>query len=108
MGPEIAAQCLAEVRKKALDGTGAERLNARLRALWPELREECRGFMLVVPEMERLLRVAGGATTATELGIPVDVYREAIVHSREIRNRFSVLDLADDAGMLRDFAATQQ
>ena len=107
MGPEIAAQCLAEYRKKALDEAGAEKLNARMRALWPDLRREAQAFMLPVAEMERLLREAGAATTAAELDLPVDIYREAIVHSREMRNRFSVLDIADDAGELRAFAETQ-
>ena len=104
MGPEIAAQCLGEYRKKALDEAGAERLNARMKALWPALRRECLGFSVPVAEMERLLKAAGAATTAAELGIPVDLYRESVVHCREMRNRFSMLDVADDAGMLRDFA----
>lgn len=107
MGPEIAAQCLAEYRKKALDEAGAERLNKRMRALWPELRRECAAFAVPVSEMERLLREAGAATTAAELGLPAEIYREAIVHCREMRNRFSVLDIADDAGELRAFAQTQ-
>ncbi|GGE17490.1 3-dehydroquinate synthase [Aureimonas endophytica] len=108
MGPEIAAQCLAEYRKKALDEAGAAKLNARLREIWPELRRECLAFALPVAEMERLLKAAGGATTAGELGLPVEFYREAIVHCREMRNRFSMLDIADDAGTLRDFAAGER
>jgi glycerol-1-phosphate dehydrogenase [NAD(P)+] len=38
------------------------------------------------------------------LGTPADFYREAVVHCREMRNRFSFLDIAADAGMLEDFA----
>src|SRR3546814_4007800 len=38
MGATIAAQCLAEHRKKALDDAGAARLNAVLREIWPSLR----------------------------------------------------------------------
>lgn len=105
MGPEIAAQCLAEYRRKALDAAGAARLNAALAAIWPALRRECLAFAIAPAEMERLLREAGGATTAAELGVPVEFYREAILHCREMRNRLSMLDLADDAGLLADFAA---
>lgn len=108
MGPEIAAQCLEEYRKKALDQAGADRLNARMREIWPQLRQECLGFAIPADEMKRLLRAAGGATTAAELGVPVDFYREAVLHCREMRNRFSVLDIADDAGLLADFAAGER
>ena len=56
-------------------------------------------------EIKRLLTAAGGATTATDLGVPLDLYREAIIHCREMRNRFSFLDIAADAGTLEVFAA---
>ena len=105
MSPEIAAQCLVEYQKKALDEAGAERLNARLQAIWPELRQELLALAIPVDEMERLLRAAGGPATAAELGVPVPFYREAVLHCREMRDRFSMLDLADDAGLLRDFVA---
>ena len=104
MGPAIAAQCLKEYRAKALDEAGAERLNARMADLWPQLRRECAAFAIPTADMETLLRQAGGAATATELGVPADFYREAIVHCREMRNRFSFLDIADDAGLLSEFA----
>jgi glycerol-1-phosphate dehydrogenase [NAD(P)+] len=104
MGAEVAQGCLAEFRKKALDVDGARAFNARLEKLWPELRRECMAFALPVEEMERLLRASGGPTTARELGLGVDFYREAVVHCREMRNRFSFLDIAADAGFLEAFA----
>ena len=61
----------------------------------------------LVDEMTRLLRAAGGPLTAGDLGVPVDLYREAVVHCREMRNRYSFLDLAADAGLLDDFAASE-
>ncbi|MCB2054024.1 MAG: iron-containing alcohol dehydrogenase [Geminicoccaceae bacterium] len=108
MGPEIAAQCLTAYRRKALDEKGAEKLDARLRAIWPELRRECARFAIQPEEMHRLLRAADAPTTAGELGLPVDFYREAILHCREMRDRFSMLDVADDAGLLADFAQEER
>lgn len=105
MGADVAAQCVKELRQKAFDEDGAAAFNDRLAELWPALREETAAFMIPVAEMERLLKDAGGATTAAELGIPVDFWREAIVHSREMRNRFAFVDIAADAGFLDDFAA---
>ena len=107
MGPEVAAQCAAEYRKKALDEAGAERLYAGLCEIWPELRRECRAFALPVAEMRDMLAAAGGPVSAAELGLPVDFYREAVRHGHEMRNRFSFADLACDAGLLDDFAAAE-
>lgn len=105
MGAEVAAQCLAEYRKKALDAEGAARINAALREIWPELRAECRAFALPAETMRAMLAAAGGPTTAADLGLPADFYREALRHGHEMRNRFGFVDLACDAGLLDDFAA---
>ena len=103
-GVEVASQCLAELKQKAFDRDGAMAFNRKLEHTWPELRRELAAFTIPVDEMRRLLSAAGGATRATELGVPVDLYREAIVHCREMRNRFSFLDIAADAGTLEAFA----
>ena len=107
MGPEIAKQCEAQYRGKALDGDGAARLNARLAELWPDLRRECLHFAEPVGEMHARLAAAGGPTTAEELGLPTALYREAVRHAHEMRDRFSFADLACDAGLLDDLAAAE-
>lgn len=103
-GAEVALQCEAELKQKAFDRDGAIAFNRKLEDAWPELRRELSAFTIPVDEMKRLLSAAGGATTAAELGVPVEFYREAIVHCREMRNRFSFLDIAADAGTLEAFA----
>ncbi|WP_156381843.1 sn-glycerol-1-phosphate dehydrogenase [Rhizobium sp. Leaf341] len=105
MGPDIAAQCFAELKDKIFDAHGAARINERFAELWPTLRAELDAFALPVTEMETLLSDAGGPMTAADLGLPAARYREAVVHSREMRNRYSFLDVAADAGILEDFAA---
>lgn len=105
MGVEVAQGCVMQWRKKAFDAERADAFNAKLEKLWPELRRECLAFALPVTEMERLLRASGGPTTAAELGLSVDFYREAVMHCREMRDRFSFLDIAADAGILEAFAA---
>jgi len=107
MGPEIAAQCEAEYRKKALDEDGAARLNDRLQEIWPQLRADCRKLVDPVDTMIAKLKEVGGATSGRDLGLPSDFYREAVRHAHEMRNRFSFADLACDAGFLDDFAAKE-
>lgn len=105
MGTDIAAQCHEEIRPKIFDARGADEMNEKFAQLWPALRRELQAFVIPVEEMERLLRAAGGPMSAADLGLPADFYREAVVHCREMRNRYSFLDIAADAGILEDFAA---
>jgi glycerol-1-phosphate dehydrogenase [NAD(P)+] len=105
MGADVASECLADIAPKLLDANGAAALNEHLQHIWPDLQRELAAFVIPVNEMTRLLAAAGGPTTSADLGVPVDFYREAVVHCREMRNRFSFLDLAADSGILADFAA---
>ena len=77
----------------------------RLEELWPELRKELEAFLIPVDEMDRLLDAAGGPRTAADMGLDVAFYREAVRHNHEMRNRFSFVDIAADAGLLDEFAA---
>ena len=100
LDPDNAQKCIAEWSLKALDERGAAELNGTLEALWPELRAECAAFMLPVERMHWALAAAGGATTALDLGLEPGFYREAVLHAREMRNRYSALDLLADSGEL--------
>jgi glycerol-1-phosphate dehydrogenase [NAD(P)+] len=104
-GEDIGRMMFAEASKKALDSEGAAALNEKLAEVWPELREELHGMMMEPDEIARVIRAAGGPTTATELGISVKLWRNAMKYARDVRNRWSFLDLADDAGLLDEFLA---
>ena len=105
MGGDIAAHCLAEIQPKLFDARAADAMNEKFAELWPTLREELQAFALPVAEMEQLLRDAGGPMTAADLGLPVEFYRESVLHCREMRNRYSFLDIAADEGILADFVS---
>ncbi len=104
MGADIAAHCEAEYKEKALDEEGAERMNNRLAEIWPSLRAECSRWMDPVASMHQRLGAAGAPTTAAELGLPPEFYREAVRHGHEMRHRYSFADLACDAGLLDGLA----
>jgi glycerol-1-phosphate dehydrogenase [NAD(P)+] len=104
-GPDLGIICYAEAKKKALDRDGAAAFNEKLAHLWPQLREELQAFAMPIADMEAALRKAGAPTTATEMGLPRKIWRDAIKYGRDVRNRWSFLDLADDSGLLDDFLA---
>jgi glycerol-1-phosphate dehydrogenase [NAD(P)+] len=62
-----------------------------------------KAFLLPPKVMEGALTAAGGPTSAAGLGLPVKIWRDAVKYARDIRNRWSFLDLADDSGILDDF-----
>ncbi len=107
MGPRIARDCLVQYRKKAFDRQSAAAFNQKIAGIWPQLRAECLEMSIPAGELEHLLRSAGGAVTAGDLGVPVDFYREAVRHGHEMRNRFSFADIACDSGILGDIARAE-
>lgn len=93
------------IARKALDRQGAERLNRRLESDWPELRERALAVMLPFERQDRVMRAAGLPLTGADLGLDSAFWREAVLYAREFRDRWSILDLAADAGLLEAFVA---
>ncbi len=107
-GSEIGLMCIAEARKKAMNADDARAFNRRLASIWPTLRSELAPMLLPVETMTSALVAAKGPIDADTLGLPRPVWRDALKYAREIRNRWSFLDLADDAGLLDDFLDEEQ
>ena len=102
-GDDIGRMMFGEAEKKSFDVAGAAVFNRKLQEIWPELRVELKAMMIEPDEIAAIIRSAGGPTSATELGLPRDIWRQAMKHARDVRNRWSFLDLADDAGLLDSF-----
>jgi glycerol-1-phosphate dehydrogenase [NAD(P)+] len=100
--------CLAGLRAKALDEAGAAAIERRLARSWPDIIAELGAVMLPLERLAAALEAAGLATTAGALGIDGQLYRLAVAHARETRDRYTMLDLAADAGMLDGFAAGER
>ena len=106
-GASLGDAFTAEFRAKALDETAAARMNARLAEIWPSMRAKLHEVMLPTQRLREALDAAGAPTTGLDLGLSSGFYREAVRHAREIRDRYSILDLAGDAGLLEDFVAEE-
>jgi glycerol-1-phosphate dehydrogenase [NAD(P)+] len=106
-GP-LAQECIKALKRKALDGTGAAQIGKKLAMDWPRLRARLRAAMLPLTRIERAMQAAGLPMTAEALGIPRELYRDAVRHGRELRDRYGILDLAADAGILHDFAEQER
>jgi glycerol-1-phosphate dehydrogenase [NAD(P)+] len=98
-GPQLGKACWTEFSKKRLSKAGAEAMTTRIQALWPEIQRRIGTIRRPVRELEDVLRRAGAPTTPVSLGWPPEFYRDAVRHAREIRDRWTFLDLAADAGV---------
>lgn len=99
-GPVLGPLCIEETRKTALDEAEADTFNQRLADLWTALKRELAPMALPVATMEAALVAAGGPTTPGDLGLTRDAWRDAVRFSREIRGRWSFVNVATDAGLL--------
>ena len=101
-GADLGAACWAEFQGKRLDAERVEALNAILTDGWDAIRARLRAVVLPATRLEAVLQAAGAPTTPEELGWSRDFYLQALRHAREIRNRYTFLDLAADSGALQD------
>ena len=105
VGPEAAEEIATLLLRKQL---GPEATQEALRPL----RESPEGFWRRVralqrprAEIERAYLAAGVPTTPAEIGVSPEEARAALLFARHIRDRYTVLDLAADLGLLEELAA---
>ena len=99
-GRDLGAACWAEFRLKRLDEEAARTLNGRLESSWDAIAARIAAISLPAARLEDVLGRAGAAICPRDLGWPDDFYDGAVRHAREIRNRYTFLDLAADSGVL--------
>ncbi|MDQ6435339.1 iron-containing alcohol dehydrogenase [Mesorhizobium sp. LHD-90] len=99
-GDELGASCWAEFQGKRIDTRKAEALNARLAERWHDMRERIAGVLLKSSYLTGVLKAAGADLTPEAIHLPRKFYDGALLRCREIRNRYTFLDLAANAGRL--------
>jgi glycerol-1-phosphate dehydrogenase [NAD(P)+] len=96
-GAEAGEACWRELEPKLLDRARADELNARLARDWSTIRDRLAAVALGATRLRHVLIEAGAPTEIAALGWPPPLYDEARRHAREIRNRYTFLDLIADA-----------
>lgn len=76
-----------------------ERLELLAR-IWPELRRKVEGQLMPAAELRDMLRAAGCPTSPGEIGLSREDFKATYRRSQMIRSRYTVLDLANEAGIL--------
>jgi glycerol-1-phosphate dehydrogenase [NAD(P)+] len=97
-GEEIGRSCWAEFVQKRLTAETADNLTHRLHENWDALRSEIGAIATGATFLHRVLQRASAPTTPEEIHCPGEFYDQAVAHCREIRNRFTFLDLVASGG----------
>ena len=98
---EIADRAIEEISAKHV---GRRALAARLgllRAVWPRLAGRLRAQLVPAERMQAWLRAAGAPADAADIGVTPAHLAQTIENARFLRSRYTVLDLLDEAGLLR-------
>ncbi|MBI4921332.1 MAG: iron-containing alcohol dehydrogenase [Devosia nanyangense] len=99
-GDELGASCWAEFEQKRMTAERAERLNDLFAADWAAIRDRVRAVLLTTSRLTAVLGAAGSDVTPEAIHLPRAFYETALFRCREIRNRYTFLDLAANAGRL--------
>ncbi|MGI9420603.1 MAG: iron-containing alcohol dehydrogenase [Geminicoccaceae bacterium] len=103
-GRALAEACLGSFEAKRFDRQKIDALNLKLEKTWPALTVELRPLMLDPDDIDDALRRVGAPVSAGDLGLALTFWRDAIRYGRFTRDRYTMLDLAGDAGALDDFS----
>jgi glycerol-1-phosphate dehydrogenase [NAD(P)+] len=82
-------------------GELAQRLEL-LRDVWTGLREKVRVQLMPAEQIREMLRAAGCPTGPVEIGLRWKDFEATYSRARTIRKRYTVLDLAFEAGILEE------
>jgi glycerol-1-phosphate dehydrogenase [NAD(P)+] len=105
-GTELGGSCWLEFSAKRLDAAKADELNHRIATQWTAISARLAQSFLSPARIEAVLHAAGGPTTPASIHLDRGFYDAALLHGREIRNRFTVLDLMGASGRLPNLLPT--
>ena len=99
-GDETGASCWAEFSKKRVDSKLAERLNDTLATQWNDIRQKIAAVLLPAGHLAAVLTAAGADLAPEKMYLGRAFYEKALLHCRDIRGRYTFLDLAANSGQL--------
>jgi len=96
-GPVLGEACWRELSPKLVDEERAAALNERLASTWPAIRARISATTIAPERIAGVLEGAGAVTAPSQLGYSEDLWASAVIHAREIRDRYTFLDLLADS-----------
>jgi glycerol-1-phosphate dehydrogenase [NAD(P)+] len=107
LDPRLADQVVEQQRAKYIDAGQLRDRLARLKSGWRELQQRLREQLLPADQIHNMLAAAGAPNLPEDIGISRQRLRESHVLARQIRSRYTVLDLVHEAGWWDDCVEAQ-
>jgi glycerol-1-phosphate dehydrogenase [NAD(P)+] len=98
-GAALGEGCWRDVQGKCFAAPRAIELRNKLAASWPAIRARIAAVARSPEQLEQALAAAGAPTTPAQLGWSETAFATAVRRARQIRNRYTFLDLAIDSGV---------
>jgi len=99
-GDHLGHSTWAEFAEKRLTVERADELNHEIAANWQKFMAQLGAIALPSAQIHAALTAAGAPTTPEAIYLDRAFYEGALTHARDIRNRYTVLDLAAASGRL--------
>lgn len=103
-GEELGTSCWNSFKSKILSVEAAAEANAHLASDWLDIQLQLNQVMRPVEQIRAALEAVKAPTSPQDIGVPAEFYKNAIMKSRLIRDRFTCLDFAASAGILGQVA----
>ena len=100
--PGLDRAAIVESRTKYVTADQLEKRLELLRERWPELRKRLEEQLMTADQLRQLLRDAGCPTHPSDIGQSLEAFKDTYARSRMIRRRYTILDLATEAGILNE------
>ena len=105
-GEELGASCWVEFKAKFISKDKAGQLNDVLKKQWGAIREKVSKILLPASQLAEVLTAAGADLAPEQIALPRSFYESALLCCRDIRGRYTFLDLAANSGQLTGLART--
>jgi glycerol-1-phosphate dehydrogenase [NAD(P)+] len=99
-GAELGESCWSELLKKMPDAKAVDAFNSKIESCWKNIQGKILPKMSTAGKIEQILGRIGAPITCQDIHVPPAFYSKAVVHAREMRDRYTFLDLAGDSGWL--------
>ena len=96
-GP-LADHCVNETHTKYLEPDALRQRLTSLIGSWTDVRARLDSQLMPAGELQEMLRAAGAPSVPEDIGLTADQVKETFLNAAYYRGRYSVLDLAREAG----------
>ena len=101
-GPDLEEGAVEQTLAKYISADELVQRLELLREVWPELRGKVRAQLMPAAQIREMLRAAGCPTGPGDIGLGWEDFAASYARAQTIRKRYTVLDLALEAGILEE------